>query len=108
VRISAPVNANIVFDGRHLADLACQSAPAGTITTPPAAPEAYVVYSCQLGFPVIDPNGQPPKNFQPGNQNDGVHIIESDRNVGVLVDGFDRYVSYAYAAGTELSFIVPR
>jgi hypothetical protein len=27
--------------------------------------------------------------------------------VGVLVDGFDYFVSYGYAAGTELSFIVP-
>ncbi|HTQ03226.1 MAG TPA: IgGFc-binding protein [Polyangiaceae bacterium] len=108
VRISAPATANIVFDGRKLDDLACASAPAGMISAPLAAPEAYVVYSCQLGFPIIDPNGQPPENFQPGTQNDGVHVIESDRDIGVLVDGFDRYVSYAYAAGTELSLIVPR
>jgi hypothetical protein len=108
VRISAPANANVVFDGRRLDDLACTTVAAGSISVPPDAPEAYVVHSCQLGFPVIDPNGQAPKNFQPGTQNDGVHVIESDRKIGVLVDGFDRYVSYAYAAGTELSFIVPR
>lgn len=108
VRISAPANANVVFDGRRLDDLACTTVAAGSISVPPDAPEAYVVHTCQLGFPVIDPNGQAPKNFQPGTQNDGVHVIESDRKIGVLVDGFDRYVSYAYAAGTELSFIVPR
>jgi len=31
-----------------------------------------------------------------------------DQRVGVLVDGFDRNVSYAYAAGTELNEIVTR
>jgi hypothetical protein len=108
VRISAPATANIAFDDRSLGDLGCSSVPAGTVTAPLAAPEAYVVYTCQLGFPIIDPNAPAPDNFQVGTQNDGVHVIESDRNIGVLVDGFDRFVSYAYAAGTELSFIVPR
>jgi hypothetical protein len=108
VRIMAPETAVIVFDGRALSDLGCTSVPAGTLPIRLATPENYVVYSCQLGFPIIDPNGQAPDNFHPGTQNDGVHIIESDREVGVLVDGFDRYVSYAYAAGTELVFIEPR
>jgi len=108
VRISAPASAIIVFDGRQLGDLACTSVPAGTLVEPLKAPEDYVVHTCQLGFPVIDPNGRPPDNFQAGAQDDGVHVIESDRKIGVLVDGFDRFVSYAYAAGTELSFIVPR
>jgi hypothetical protein len=108
VRISAPATAKIAFDGQDLADQKCTVDPVGTLDASPAAPEDYVVYTCQLGFPVIDPNGRPPDNFQPGRQYDGVHIIESDRKIGVLVDGFDRFVSYAYAAGTELSFIVPR
>jgi hypothetical protein len=108
VRISGPETANIVFDGRSLSDLACTSVPVGTFAEPLAQAENYVVYTCQLGFPIIDPNAASSSNLQPGTQNDGVHIIESDRDVGVLVDGFDRYVSYAYAGGTELSFIVPR
>jgi hypothetical protein len=108
VRISAPASAKIVFDGAELADQACTTASVGTLSAPPEAPEEYVVYTCQLGFPVIDPNGRAPDNFQAGKQYDGVHVLESDRSVGVLVDGFDRFVSYAYAAGTELSFIVPR
>jgi len=98
----------IVFDGRSLDDFGCTTVTAGTLVQPLSTPETYVVHTCQLGFPVIDPNGQAPDNFQPGTQNDGVHVVESDRSIGVLVDGFDRYVSYAYAAGTELSFIVPR
>jgi hypothetical protein len=108
VRISTPETANIVFDGRSLADLGCTSVTAGTLTEPLQQPENYLVYTCQLGFPIIDPTKPAPDNFQPGTQNDGVHIIQSDRNIGVLVDGFDRFVSYAYAGGTELSFIVPR
>ena len=39
---------------------------------------------------------------------DGVHRIDSNQRVGVLVDGFDSYVSYGYAAGTELLELVPR
>jgi hypothetical protein len=37
-----------------------------------------------------------------------VHEVVATRPVGVIVDGFDRNVSYAYAAGTELTEIVPR
>jgi hypothetical protein len=40
-------------------------------------------------------------------QNDGVHRLEATRPVGLLVDGFDSFVSYAYAGGTELNQIVP-
>ena len=33
---------------------------------------------------------------------DGVHRLISGAPIGVMVTGFDNYVSYAYAAGTEL------
>jgi hypothetical protein len=108
VRIAAPASAKIAFDGRRLEDLLCTTTGAGSLAMALGPPEPYVVYTCQLGFPAIDPTELAPDNFNPGSQNDGVHVIESDRAVGVLVDGFDRFVSYAYAAGTELSFIVPR
>jgi hypothetical protein len=108
VRIAAPASALIAFDGRRLEDLLCTTSDAGSLAMALGAPEPYVVYTCQLGFPVVDPMQAAPDNFHPGSQNDGVHVIESDRDIGVLVDGFDRFVSYAYAAGTELSFIVPR
>jgi hypothetical protein len=108
VRIAAPASALIAFDGRRLEDLLCTTTEAGSLAMALGPPEPYVVYTCQLGFPVVDPMQAAPDNFHPGSQNDGVHVIESDRDIGVLVDGFDRFVSYAYAAGTELSFIVPR
>jgi hypothetical protein len=41
----------------------------------------------------------------PGLQNDGVHRIVSNAAVGVLVFGWDSFVSYGYAAGTELEEI---
>jgi hypothetical protein len=109
VRIAAPEDAVIVFDGIPLEDIAtCVTEPAGPVQMPLADPEKWVVTSCALSFPIIDPSKAAPDDLSPGFQNDGVHIIESDRKIGVLVDGFDRFVSYAYAAGTELSFIVPR
>jgi hypothetical protein len=108
VRIIAPPDAVIVFDGRYLEDWDCQTALAGNVPGPPSGQRGeWLVHSCQLSFPVIDPALRAPENLLPGNQNDGVHRIVSDRPVGVLVDGFDSFVSYAYAAGTDLSFIVP-
>ena len=40
-----------------------------------------------------------------GVQGDGVHRVRSDRPVGVVVSGFDVYVSYAYAAGMNLEVL---
>jgi hypothetical protein len=109
VRIAAPEDAIIVFDGILLEDVpSCVTETAGTVEVPLAADEHYVVHTCSLGFPLIDPTRPAPDDLLPGVQNDGVHIIESDRRIGVLVGGFDRFVGYAYAAGTELGFIVPR
>jgi hypothetical protein len=109
VRIAAPDGATIVFDGIPLEDIpTCITEPAGTIQPPLSPAEQWVVTSCELSSPIIDPTKAAPDDLIPGFQNDGVHIVESDRKIGVLVDGFDRFVSYAYAAGTELTFIVPR
>ncbi|MDX2054148.1 MAG: IgGFc-binding protein [Polyangiaceae bacterium] len=82
---------------------------------------ALRVYTCQLSFPRIDETNQsgtcpevsgaaPSGDGRvcPGLQNDGVHVLEASTPVGLLVSGFDAYVSYGYAGGTELSVIVPR
>jgi hypothetical protein len=109
VRIVAEPQAVIVFDGRYLEDFeGCTTAAAGSVKAEESAEATdWLVHSCQLSFPVVDPNAEAPENLAPGSQNDGVHRIEADRPIGVLVDGFDSFVSYAYAAGTELTFIVP-
>jgi hypothetical protein len=41
----------------------------------------------------------------PGDQNDGVHTIVADREIGIVVYGFDRFVSYAYVGGLNLDVI---
>jgi hypothetical protein len=71
------------------------------------SPFAYDIFRCQLSFPVIDRNVGAEEPLLPGIQSDGVHRVFSDRPIGVIVDGFDRNVSYGYAAGTDLREIVP-
>jgi hypothetical protein len=70
----------------------------------------YVTYRCQLSFPRIDTAAMPP-TIAAGRQGDGVHVVRADppqpgmppETVMVLVSGFDRYVSYGYAGGTNLT-----
>jgi len=137
-QIVAPAGAKIALDRQPIELVAgCQSASAdGLLQALPGgfgialgidSPEALipssnlVVYTCQLSFPQIDEKSAtgicPGSNVAaakskplvcPGNQNDGVHVLEADTPVGLLVSGFDSYVSYGYAGGTELSVISPR
>lgn len=109
VRIIAPRDASVALDGRLVADVptCLKEAADGLTDEERQGPPPLVVYSCQLSFPKIDTSKPRPENLTPGAQNDGVHRILANEPVGVIVDGFDFYVSYAYAAGTELSFIVP-
>jgi IgGFc binding protein len=110
VRIVAPRGATVVFDGQSVDEIdGCVASDADGITDKArrssVGPSPFLVYTCQLSFPVIDPNKL---LLSAGVQNDGVHRVEASTKVGVVVDGFDSYVSYAYAAGTELELIVPR
>ena len=110
IRIIAPRAAAVILDGRAVDTIdGCLKSDADGITDDArrklVGPSAFVVYACQLSFPVIDPTSL---KLSPGIQNDGVHRIQADAKVGVVVDGFDSYVSYGYAAGTELELIVPK
>jgi hypothetical protein len=109
VRIVANTTTSVALDGRLVTDNAgCVSEPADGLTNEArGGPAPIVVYTCQLSFPTIDMSKPRPDNLGAGRQNDGVHRILANEKVGVIVDGFDFFVSYAYAAGTELSFIVP-
>jgi hypothetical protein len=105
--IAAPTKAHVYLDGLPLGPAVCEVAPGDGLSdhdrgssTPP-----YLAYRCQLSFPVIDPNVPAPNNVRPGKQNDGVHHIQADLPVGVIAYGFDSYVSYAYAGGTQLTEI---
>ncbi len=106
--VVAPFGAAVELDGQLLSSEICEVA-AGDGLTPEergATDSAYVVYRCQLSFPTIDPSVDPPL-ITPATQNDGVHRISANAKVFVAVSGFDAFVSYAYAAGTELTEIAP-
>jgi hypothetical protein len=85
--ITAPESAKVFLDGLPVDGKVCDT----------AAIAPYTVYRCQLSFPIIASG-----TVTPGRQNDGVHRVQSDLPLGVLVYGFDSFVSYAYAGGTEL------
>jgi hypothetical protein len=105
--IIAPPTATVELDGRTLDGTVCLVTPTDGLTedqrgsiTPP-----FVTYTCQLSFPVIDPQQAAPNNISPGVQNDGVHALVANAPVGLIVMGWDNFVSYAYAGGTQLADI---
>jgi hypothetical protein len=108
LRIMAPRGARIMLDTEPLTAVPGCGLEAGTPLEQvlEGGPFAYDVFRCQLSFPVIDTAVAAEAPLLPGVQNDGVHRIFSDRPIGVIADGFDRNVSYGYAAGTELREIV--
>jgi hypothetical protein len=101
VTVVAPPEAFIELDNSPLDAQTCDVAPTDGLTEEERgdAPIELLSYRCQLSFPAIHPDTG---EILPGNQNDGVHRIVSDYPIGVTVFGFDRYVSYSYAGGTEL------
>lgn len=109
LRIMAPRGSRIVLDTEPLERVPGCGLEAGTAVEQSLDGSRfnYQVIRCQLSFPVIDPDVGADAPLLPGVQNDGVHRLFSDRPIGVIVDGFDRNVSYGYAAGTELREIVP-
>ena len=109
--VLAPKGTKLLLDGATPDADACERAfvpPAPSpVTGKPLSP-GYDVWRCQLSFPVIDTTKPAGKTVDPGRQNDGVHHLQADHPVGLIVYGFDSYVSYAYAAGTELEELTPR
>jgi hypothetical protein len=108
--VVAPSDAHVYIDAQLLDSTNSDVTPSDGLTdeqrgskTPP-----YWTYRYQLSYPIIDPTQQPPNNVKPGKQNDGVHHIQADEPVGVIAYGFDSYVSYAYAGGTQLTVINPQ
>ncbi len=108
VTIVAPFGATVRLDDQTLGPDLCEVSPADGLTAAergtPDPP--YEVYRCQLSFPTIDGTVSPPL-ISLGTQRDGVHRVSSNAPVFVAVTGFDAYVSYAYAAGTDLREIAP-
>lgn len=101
VTIVAPASAEIRLDGEFLNPTACTVGPADGVVRMPMdpAPE-WLVYHCQLSFP--DVIGLPNIRVEDGTQHDGYHTLQSTMPIALLVSGFDRFVSYAYAGGLNL------
>ncbi|HEX7671388.1 MAG TPA: IgGFc-binding protein, partial [Polyangiaceae bacterium] len=106
IRIVAPKAAKVRLDDADVTDV--PGCVAAEIPTLGKKSDAFVVYRCQMSFPTLDLSAAAMVPLSPGVQNDGVHQIVATDKVSVIVDGFDRNVSYAYAAGTELTQIVAR
>ncbi len=106
--ITVPFGGQVFVDGLPIDGRICERARGDGAGDKAKTDPAFVVYRCQLSFPSIDPDKTAPLNLSPGRQNDGVHRVQSDVAVGVLVYGFDAFVSYAYAGGTQLKDITPK
>lgn len=103
VTIMADAEASILLDGKPLPDT-CTTSPAdGIERSDPASKLDWVIHRCQLSFPIVTRG--PNSIVMPGEQHDGVHTILSDRPAGIVVDGFDRFVSHAYPGGLNLDIL---
>ena len=109
VIITADADTQVLLDGDPLDERFCTTAPADGIERMPGdPPPEQVVHRCQLSFPEVGacPDGAPDCDasdiVRDGEQNDGVHTVLADAPVGVVIYGFDAFVSYAYAAGLNL------
>jgi hypothetical protein len=104
ISVVVPPDVTVLLDDAPLGPERCTVLPGDGLTKDergtPVPP--FFVYQCQLSYPTIDPLKAAPDNVRPGAQNDGVHRLVASAPIGVIVSGFDNYVSYAYAAGTEL------
>jgi hypothetical protein len=106
VTIVAAPEATVVLDEAVVDGQRCTITPTDGLTEEERGdrPLELITYTCQLSFATIE---AATGTVLPGQQNDGVHRLTSSYPLGVTVFGFDAYVSYAYAAGTELREIAP-
>jgi hypothetical protein len=115
IMVAAPRTAKVTLDGRVLREgcatnlgvrMCCTRSEVGSVREPAATTDTpFVAYKCQLSFPRVLFDKEPPKNLDPGQQYDGVHRLVADQKVGLVVYGFDAYVSYGYPGGTDLALI---
>jgi hypothetical protein len=98
--IAAPSTARLRYDSVALEDaLDCEYEPVGNLPVGPDGTDLqYVAIRCLLSKPT--PTG-------PGLQDDGVHYLDSTSgdHFGLVVWGWDSFVSYGYPGGSNLSHI---
>lgn len=108
VTVVAPFGATVLLDGQEIDDSLCEVAAGDGLTSEQRGGKnpSHVVYRCQLSFPIVNSTMDPPM-ISAGLQDDGVHRINANAPVFIAVTGWDAFVSYAYAGGTELREIAP-
>lgn len=101
--VVAPRGTELALDGEPLPDDCTVSYADGQLHADDA-PTDFVVYRCPLSAPIVEEPADEIGDWPvyPGVQNDGVHDLVASQPVGLLVYGFDTYVSYGLAGGTEL------
>jgi hypothetical protein len=98
-----PDDSSIELDGEDIQTAIpdCEYEPIGAV---PGGDKKYVGVRCPLSHPMAaDPNN-------PLYQNDGPHLVESSdgQPFGLVVFGWDSYVSYGYPGGTNVKIINPK
>lgn len=99
--VIAPRDATIEYDGGSMPDSCIVEGADGR---DPSEAD-FLVYKCQLSFPILEEpaGGVGPWTVIPGDQSsDGVHTLRASEPVGLLLYGFDAFVSYGLAGGTDL------
>jgi hypothetical protein len=111
VTITAPREAVVLLDEIDLREWMaaeqCEVAPAdGLERRMGDPPPEWVVYRCQFSYPdvvVLSSQGTVVNSrVEEGLQDDGYHTLRASEEVGIVVYGFDAFVSYAYAGGLNL------
>ena len=108
VTVVAPFGATVLLDGQEIDESLCEVAAGDGLTSEQRGGKnpSHVVFRCQLSFPIVNATLDPPM-ISAGRQDDGVHRINANAPVFIAVTGWDAFVSYAYAGGTELREIAP-
>ncbi len=97
--VIAPADARLFYDGGYMPP-ECVRTQLPTLN--------FEVYKCQLSFPIILDEIDPDTNrraIEHVNQADGIHSLTADEPFGVILYGFDSFVSYGNAAGLNLDII---
>jgi hypothetical protein len=104
VLVAMPATSSMIFDGQPLSKAMpdCEYASAGKLNVSGSpTPTEYVAIRCPLSHPKADDLNNP------ANQNDGRHVLESQdgQAFGLVLWGWDSYVSYGLPGGTNVRAI---
>jgi len=103
--LAVPKGTTLLYDGLDLATTLdrCEYEPIGMLMVGQNESQEYVALRCPLSDPIATDPGNPIY------QDDGRHVLESQdgKPFGLVVWGWDAYVSYGYPGGTNLDEINP-